>query len=364
MKGKAMKTFFGLCLAGLLALSSVPVALASGNADGEEPGTERLGVHLRVLGTHVGDETYGSTDVTGSGDIDLREGETGRVYVVVGGFDRDGRADPSSLCMKATGAVPGDESALEKKRELSSGAPHVWWAEIKALPREIGKVELEITWEHLFSERSGEPVKVGGDTRRISAREGERHVLDFVEVGPGSERGCYRNVTIDVTADVIEGASLAGELLRYDLWFRHTDDQGGAALQRHQMIGQHGRAMEFRFVPLRFPVPGARLEDGSGVESIIEVFGEALGRSRTDGTIDVSLEARRWVDAEKAGTPRRGGIGGGGTKRFNVVPGATVTMRLPTPSGRSGAGPNVWVDNAEFHAGAVDEIVLTVTRER
>jgi hypothetical protein len=209
-------------------------------------------------------------------------------------------------------------------------------------------------------------VKVGGDTRRISLREGERHVLDFAEVEADEvgERGCYRNVTIDVTAKVIEGPSLAGELLRYDLWHRHNGGPGQrTALQRQQMVGRQGRAMEFRFAPLRFPVPGARLEDGSEIESILEVLGKVRGRIRADGTIDVSLDATRWVDAERAGTPRRGGIGGGGTKRFNVAPGETVTMRLPTPSGRAGVEPDVWVDTAEFYAGSIDEIVLTVTRE-
>jgi hypothetical protein len=362
----------------MLALSALSVTTASGSAPVDHPESERLGVHLRALGTGVGKSTYGSTDVTGSGDVALREGETGHVYVAVGRFDRAGRADPSSLCMNATGTPRTDESPVERKRELSLRAPHVWWAEVKALPREIDRVELEITWEHLQSERPGEAVVVGGDTRRISVREGERHVLDFVEVDAGIEAGCYRNVTVDVTADVVEGASLAGGLLRYDLWLRHVVEQGRTALQRQQMVGQHGRTMEFRFAPLRFPVPGARLEDGSEVESIIEVLGEVRGRIRADATIDVSLDAERWVDAEKAGAPRRGGMGGGGTKRFNVVSGETVTMKLPPPSGRSGVGPGlrgsttgqvegdstVWVDNAEFYAGARDEIILTVTREQ
>ena len=357
--------FLGRCRIVWIALSTLAVAIAGANVVVEDPESERLGVHLRVLGTRFAKGTYGSTGVTGSGDVALSEGESGYVYVTVGGFDRDGRIDPASLCMDSAGTPRTDETPVAKKRELSSRAPHVWWAEVKALPREIGRVELEITWEHLFAERSGEPVKVAGDTRRISVREGERHVLDFVEVDAVSEGGCYRNVTVDVTAHVIEGPSLAGALLRYDLWHRHTAGPGRrTALQRLQMVGEHGRAMEFRFAPVRFPVPGARLEDGSEVESIIEVSGEVRGRIRADGTIDVSLDATRWVDAEKAGSPRRGGIGGGGTKRFNVVPGETVTMRLPTPSGRTGAGPNVWVDNAEFHAGAVDEIVLTVTREQ
>ncbi|MDX1388039.1 MAG: hypothetical protein R3344_02560, partial [Acidobacteriota bacterium] len=113
---------------------------------------------------------------------------------------------------------------------------------------------------------------------------------------------------------------------------------------------------------------------------ILEVMGALRGRVRPDGSIDVRLGATRWVDAEKAGTPRRGGIGGGGTKVFSVLAGETVSMVLPAPGGRNGVSvtttvktqgaevksdsTEVWVDNKEFFAGHQDELILTVTRER
>ena len=45
---------------------------------------------------------------------------------------------------------------------------------------------------------------------------------------------------------------------------------------------------------------------------VVEILGAVQGRVRDDGTIDVRLEATRWVDTVLNGDPRAGGVGGGG----------------------------------------------------
>lgn len=367
-----MRSISRLCFAGLLAPATLSESGASRDAAIPVSGNEQIVVNLRVLGTAFDDGTYGSTTQRGSGDIGLRIEDQGHVYLVVGDFDGSGVAVPESLCMSATGAVPGPAIEAEK-RKLTARAPHMWWADVRALPSPIGRVSFEITWEHLFSERLGEPVKIAGDTRRISMREGESQVLDYVDAGPSFDPDCYRNLTVEVRAKVAEDPALVDELLGYDLWFRHTDASGRLTERRFEAVGRQGEELNFQFVPLRFPAPEAVLDDGSILDSILEVGGMVQGRLRPDGSIDVRLSATRWVDAERAGTPRRGGIGDGGNKTFSVLPGETVAMKLPAPSGRNGiawksSGPpygpedSVYVDSAEFYAGHTDELILTITR--
>jgi hypothetical protein len=363
-------------------------ALPSLPAPGAAGGGEKIFVKLRALGTSgiSSEGSFGATTSRGWASQTLAIGERGSIYVSIGGFDDSGRAKPDDLCAVNTGGTEvGNE---EVKTRLLTQQPHLWWAEVSALPAEMGRIALQVKWDHYFSERAGSPIRVGGDTRRILMDEGERHVLDFLS----SEREtahCFRNQIIEVTAELQEDPALAGETLGYDLWFKHTDGKGAVTTRRFQAAGRQGEKLEFRFVPFRRPVSGAVLEDGSAVESILETSGTIRGRLRPDGTISLDLDVSRNVEVAPAGSAGAGTAGGGGRKVFSVAPGQTVSMVLPPPEGRMGVnrtktgmttgsivmGPGivppkpgeermVWVDNREFYAGHKDELVLTVRRER
>ncbi len=356
-------------LAVALAGSSVPLSQSTKIAQlpGPPLSGERILVQVEELGTYVSGGIHGATKTTSSVGTGLAPGETGYAFVAVGSVDAEGRPSPNGLCGSSCGSVP-ETKAEAKKQRLLGNAPHLWWIKARALPSEVGKASLELDWEHWYSERRGSFRKVGGDVRTLTMREGESHVLDFVDMPPNAETHCSRNALIRVVVTVEEDPTLAEEKIAYDLWYEHRDAQGRATIRRYQAVGKQGERLDYRFLPLRFPAPGLTLPDGSGIDSILEISGSLRGRVRADGTIEVRLDASRWVDAERAGDPRRGGIGDGGEKVFSVTQGETVRMELPeTSRGRTGLvveGREFWVDNGQFYAGHRDALVLTVSRER
>jgi hypothetical protein len=259
---------------------------------------------------------------------------------------------------------------VDARREQK--ASHLWWVEFKQLPADLGRIEFVMTWEHLVAEGGAQPMRVGGDTRRISMKEGERHVFDYANLGSSGGHEPHR--IFEVTASIVEDEAFAGERIGYDLWYRHTDDHGRTTTRRFQSSGRQGEIVETTFAPLRFPVP----DTAPGVpalESILEVSASIQGRIRSDGSIDARFGAGRYVDTELAGSPRRGGIGDGGRKLVNLVPGETISLVLPVPRGRNGLtakevgaddslNDELMIDSAKFYANHKDELIVTVTRER
>jgi len=334
---------------------SLPALLVASGAEPSPiiPEGEKVVVSLAVLGT----DQDGPTKSDGSARWTISVGESACIAAGVGFFDKDGRAHEDNLCMNFTGGcpTPAEEEALS--------ASHFWRASITPLTSEVGSIRLEVEWEHLFAESEGDYRVVAGDRRTLEFEEGGRHVLDYVSVPPGMEPRCNRNVLIEVSARVKEAPELADALLHYDLWFVHADDRGEESRRRFQAVGRQGEELEFRLRPYRWPVPGKYLLDGNeGYEVILEAFGTIRGRLRADGTIQTDLSVRRWHDMERAGRPRRGGIGGGGRKVFDLEPGATVSLVMPDARGTFSRDDEVMVDLVEFFAGHQDRAILTVSR--
>jgi hypothetical protein len=337
---------------------------------------EKIKVNLRVLGTGYDKEFYKETSERGCAGTTIALDETSNLYAGVGAFDEGGNFDPDNLCMNSIG------SAINKdKKELIIIAPHFWWVEVQSFPSELGKLSLEIKWEHYFSEKKGYPVKIAGDTRMITLKEREKHVLDFLDVNPMVKFSCYRNVIVEITAQVEEDPELVNELIEYDIWLQHKSSEKNFINRRYQALGRQGEIIDFHFLPMRFPVPDKTLPETSDLEVILEVAGKIQGRVRRDGSINVRLDVSRWIDTENAGSPRGGGIGDGGTKLFSVSPDESVSMVLPSPSGSSGIsksskmvsssslekkldswGDVIGIDHSEFFKGQEDSLILTIRR--
>lgn len=358
-----------------IAVAATAVLLAPG-ARGQmasEGRGERFRIELQRLTTPRDERRHEGATVSASSGCATEPGEACVMYQALGSFDPTDRAD-IDRSGSSNGTVFRHE-AEARLAELLGTYPLVWWVEATALPAEFGRVAFDVAWERLEAGTRGDHRPVAGGRRRIELREGARHVLDFVAFGAGS---AYQNAVLQIELGVEEDPALAGERLRYDLWYRHREPNGAETARRFASAGLQGETVEFRFVPLRYGVPGARLGDGSGVDTILEISGTVQGRVRADGTIDLELRASRWVDAEPAGSPRRGGIGDGGSKQLNLRPGETVSLVLRAPGGtagvsRSGASADhsgsgaprmeVNVDMQEFFAGHEDSLILTVTRE-
>ncbi|MEW5806942.1 MAG: hypothetical protein AB1756_06325 [Acidobacteriota bacterium] len=334
-------------------------------------------VELRILGTDFSKGIHGKTSQISSAGYTLAVGQSGFLYAGVGEFNQQG-FDAGNLCTNFIGS----EQAF-RKQELLFQSPHVWFIEVQALPVEFGKISLKTNWESYYSKRRGSAQKRGGDARGIILREKESHFLDYINVAPSDKFLCNSNIIVEITAEIEEDTTLKDKLLRYDIWLQHKGKSGEVEDRRCITSGRQGDKTDFYFFPLRFPINEGILSDGSSLEMILEISGNLRGRIRSDGTIMVELDAMRWIDAERTGSSRRGGVGDGGTKIFSLKPGESVQFILPRPTGASGLsdfskehiskgpspaaknniniGEGFVVDHGEFFDGHEDSLILTVT---
>ncbi len=184
---------------------------------------------------------------------------------------------------------------------------------------------------------------------------------------------------------------MAGTRLRYDLWYRHTDDRGNPIRERIRSVAKQGEELALSFDLVRLPVPPiASNPDSNDWDTILQIVSRLRGRLREDGRIELRVEASRRIGLELQGEELAGWGGfGGGTKIFRVAPGETITMLLPPPRGtqrvnldqdgkreilindktaaETGAvrieGDQLVMNYGEFLADHTDELILTVTIE-
>ncbi len=296
----------------------------------------------------------GQTYAGGAAGRSLQAGESGVAWVSAGS---PGRLD--DWCRQGIGSN-GPEHKIEGKEMLLKSAGSLWWAEFTLVSANAEKIVVLLDWEHWTVEASGRRSKVGGDHRRIEMPEGEAHVLDFAAPDTGGEPTCARNVTVRLTARAVEDVAFEDQIFDLDLWLEHRVPDSPAVTRHFQAIGGQGEPVRFRLLPLRFPVGKEERHD-----AILEVMGSMRARLLTDGLVEIDLGATRWTDVESRGEPRRGGVGSGGRKVFQVRPGESVALPLPPASGSHGValpdGQEVTFRDETIFGGHEDRLILTVT---
>ena len=340
--------------------SSIPASAA---------GRELVHATLRLRGNLKGPGgAYQQSDIHETADAELAEGQVQSVYAAV----RGPAAGDDFLCMDGCGGAWKDPASITAG--FMQSRSHVWWATLRRLPApRMGQIALEVSWEHLFPGTDGRPVKLAGDTRRIELEEGKASVLDFLAEDTEHRSRCYGGIVVEIAADIKEDPAFVDRTIDYDLWLKHTDRDGVITTRKFQTSGRQGERREFKFAPMRFPVPGVAFRDGTVVESVLLGTGTVRGRLRPDGSIGLDVDLMREVGTAASGRPKTGGSGAGGRKEFSVAPGEAVSLALPPvaggahsiedtsapPTGAAGRRPLVSVNHPEFYAGARDEVIVT-----
>jgi len=133
-----------------------------------------LTVQLKVHKTNVWKGVHGPTEPSAGAGQHIAVGQSGRMFYAVGTFDDQDNAIPSFL-----GTIGSDKTTTEQ--DLIGKYPHAWWVEARVLSIGADGAEIELDWRHTYSPTRGAPTRAGGDLRRISLKEKERHVFDFFE---------------------------------------------------------------------------------------------------------------------------------------------------------------------------------------
>jgi hypothetical protein len=178
-------------------------------------------------------------------------------------------------------------------------------------------------------------------------------LLDFVPAFEASS-GCWRNLTLELSASIPEDPAFKDRRIGYDLWLV-SEDRGRRLTRRLQLIGRQGEKVAFDYGILRSRLP---VSPPPGKEAYVmetTVTGSVRSRVQPDGSIELLLAAHRGAHPSDGGWFR----GAHGEKKVRAVPGETLRLELPAPNpvGDHDDEPNTFRALAEQHVA----LVLTPT---
>jgi len=350
MKRKAARRL-GPALLVLLLLAS-PAGAAGSSANDDDPQSVRVRIEWlaseydRESGTHSG------LTRRGEGEVSLRVGETGFLFLGVGSFDSPGTSPAVSVTCGKTDAISDPEKSRE---EFLERAPTAWW--IQATPRLSGSgaALIDLEWERFESTAPGAALVAARGSRTVTAGGEEPHLLDFLQAESGG--------IVQIRAEPEQQVNPTAEVLRYELWYRFNPGRGPGRSRKLRLVGNDAEEVGYRFLPFRFKVHDAATGRDDMQEIVVDLSGSARGRVLEDGRIEVTLEAIRDVLSRRAGSPG-GSFRHGGTKAFVASPGEAISLELPPLQGSGGYTNSFMANHAEFFAGSSDTIILTVEPER
>ena len=215
---------------------------------------------------------------------------------------------PCGMAAGATGFLPPSDLSWEFAANIvSADADHA---------------RVELAWSR---HAAGALASVGSfeQRTRLTLREGEEKVLDFVRFPAAMSSDCSAAL-VQAHLTFVEWAEVSQAALDYDVWLVHRTAAGAEHSERVSARGRQGAKLDFVFAPLRFDGRGRSSADG---ELTLQVHGQISGRARRDGRIDLSLEVGRSTSAAQLA------LGELGFKAATVADGETVDFEPPPMRG-------------------------------
>lgn len=316
-----------------------------------------------------------STPVRG-GDA-TRVGETKRHYffTTANGSPSGGSVDqPPEANLGGGGVEPtvvGGRVATSWAKVPAVDYEYLWQVDVKAVSIALDLVRFDLDWTRTDVKDGARQVGAG-DHRTITLRQGERHVLDFINCSPDAP---CANLFLDVQAAPVENPAVAQTNLGYDLWLVHQTADGGKATRHVLVSGRQGEKVSFNFASVPLQLDASAGPDADSPYRL-HVGGTIVGRIKADGTMEVAVSPVR-----KGQSPTGSAGLGSGVKSFTSKPGETTSVVLPPVSGGSKwraepgfklrslrpgvsiAGDSVIIDLKEFFRNTDTSILVTVHKE-
>ena len=291
-----------------------------------------------------------STPVNGA----ARQSGTSSANLNAGGNATLGFALRHDLCARGIGG----------RTIIDATAQHAWLVGVTLVSAQIDKIAVDVALER----QDGQPLRVTKrELRHLVLTEGAPHVLDFIEADDEALAACdTKNIVLQVSAAQVERQAAVREPLDYDLWFTHTD-AGGRAITRHAAVtGLQGKAVDFMFRPVRWPLQTLAPSSPADLSIDEEIYGTIRGRLQIDGAIDISLTTTRSLSH----TYPNGSWGStgneGGRKNFSVRAGEPVALEIPKPGGsatlKSQDGSTMRANYSELFANHAASMIVRVSR--
>jgi hypothetical protein len=227
-----------------------------------------------------------------------------------------------------------------------SQAFYLWHVSARVRSVVMTQTRLDVGWRRIG--HGGQANDSEDDAQTITLEPGEVRLLDFVRDRTGVSP--CASVQLQVRADPLPRPGVQ-PTLAYDVWLVH-EGRGEPRILHQSLTAPSGRAVSLDLEPLTWSADG-RPDDvaGSSPHVTLKVRGTLAATLRADGTLDVSVLARRavaWGEHE---------VRGEGQEDFRGALGETVSLLLPNARGRA-AG----VDLGSLFAGTRTSVYVRVVR--
>ena len=348
--------------------------LASGAPAVAQDQPQRADVRISLTKTMRDGKTF--TPVGGGGAAAVGEATRHYFYTTAMG-DRSGGSDdkPPEAYVGSAGVkvtVVNGRVVTSNGATPSMAYDYLWQADVKTASIWLDTVTFDIDWTRTDVKDGARQIGAG-DHRTITLRQGEKHVLDFINCSP--DAACA-NLFLEVQAAPTEDPLVVETAFGYDLWLVHQTTEGRKVTRHTLVSGRQGEKVAFNFASVPLPLDSATAPDADSPYRL-RVSGTIVGRVKPDGTIEIALSPER-----KEQFPSGGGGLGGGLKTFMTKPEETVSIALPAGSGHSQwrasagfklaaprpgvsmAGDSVAIDLQQFFENTHTSILVTVHREK
>lgn len=222
--------------------------------------------------------------------------------------------DPSGLCRAGmvTG-VPGTRVGVPPTEDPVAS----WHLSARLLSLDADAATVELRWRRLVMSQQLEPLVNHEATATWRIAEGEVTVVDALHAPGARDPRCS---SASVIAEYVVGVSheFWHAAIVYDAWLLQRLPSGETRTSHMRSTGAPGEKVSLMFPRVDLALPATADHEAQRLD--LSVTGGVRGRLRTNGRIDLVVDASRWV------MPRGGamGTGIGGRTHLSVAPGETV----------------------------------------
>lgn len=301
----------------LMTATAVALGAATGSSSGQPaqatwraPIEARPTITLRVSTT--GARAYGKGI---PGGMEIARGEY-EGFVLTPGFP-----EPGSLCLNSLQMSVGREN-------LQSGLVS-WLVETRLLNIVRDEATVDLRWTRRVNQAGLTPSEPFTAEQRLVLRNGSHGVLDLLHATAPASDGCG---SLALGYDFrFEGArGLEDAAIGYDIWLVHNDPAGAPRVDRVSASARQDDEATYYFAPMHYRRDGTRAESDPAVR--VTVSGTVRGRVRTDGDIDLTIDAGRGYYALDADSSGNASSWNHGRTLLTVKPGETVETVIDPPS--------------------------------
>jgi hypothetical protein len=234
-----------------------------------------------------------------------------------------GFPEPGSLCLNSL-------TMGVARSNLQSGLVS-WFVESRLVDMAKDEATIDLRWTRSVNEPGLTPSQPLTVEQRLVLRNGSHGVLDLLRATTTPAADGCGSLALEYDFRFEGARALDNAAITYDVWLVQQDSEGAAQVARVSATAKQDDEAHYYFAPMNYQRDGTRAQSHPAVR--VTVSGTVRGRVRTDGDIDLTVDAGRgYYSLDQHGDGHAASWNHGRTL-ITVKPGETVETVIDPPSG-------------------------------